>query len=241
MIRWVSACIDRPVGELGVAAEFWSAVTGCGIRAENVAGFVGLTSSDSDEWLEIQGVHSGSGGVHLDLSVDDVRVFSERAVAAGASVVADHGVWRVLASPAGLLFCVAPWKGESRRPRPFRDPAGGVSRVHQVCLDVPPSRFDAEVDFWASITGWERDVSGLPVFSRLWPVVPVPVRVLFQRLGEERAASAHLDVASADRPATRGWHETLGAVFVGEWPAWTTMRDPAGGVYCLTRGDPTVE
>lgn len=241
MIRWVHAFLDRPARKLDVAVEFWSAVTGTVGRPQPEPGFVGLHSELGDDWLEVQGVLDGPGGVHLDLSVDDVKDFAERATAAGASVVADHGFWQILGSPAGLAFCVVPWKGQKRRPRPFVGPDGGLSRVHQVCLDLPPSRFEAEVAFWTELTGWSLDTSGLPVFSRLQPEWLVPIRILLQRLDEERQASAHLDVSSSNVPATRAWHESLGASFVGEWPYWTTMTDPVGGTYCLTRGDPTID
>ncbi|NUO41489.1 MAG: hypothetical protein HOV82_05565, partial [Streptomyces sp.] len=56
--------------------------------------------------------------------------------------------------------------------------------------------------------------------------------------GEERRASAHLDLACADIAATRARHEELGAAFVTRGVHWTVMRDPAGGVYCLTGRDP---
>lgn len=70
------------------------------------------------------------------------------------------------------------------------------------------------------------------------PPPGLPIRVLLQRLGEERPASAHLDLACADIDTTRARHEKLGAAFVGRGAGWTVMRDPADGVYCLTGRDP---
>ena len=67
-----------------------------------------------------------------------------------------------------------------------------------------------------------------------------PVEVLFQRIGEERPTSAHLDVSSSDADASREWHESLGATFVREGANWLVMRDPADGVYCLIRSEPEV-
>ncbi|MGV9240782.1 VOC family protein, partial [Streptomyces nigra] len=64
------------------------------------------------------------------------------------------------------------------------------------------------------------------------------VRILLQRLGEERPPSAHVDLACADIAATRARHEELGAVSVADGAHWTVLRDPAGGVYCLTARDP---
>ncbi|WP_328467239.1 VOC family protein [Actinoplanes sp. NBC_00393] len=238
MIRWVSAVVDRPARKLDVVVEFWAAVSGSAAGPPDTAGLVGLHSDRGDDYLRVQGVLDGPGGVHLDLSVDDVPEFIEQAVEAGASVVADQ---RILTSPAGLPFCVLPWKGEHRRTRPFGGPDGALSRVHQVCLDIAPVEFGPELGFWTRLTGWALDTTGLPVFSRLCPEPPIPIRILLQRLGEPRPASAHMDISSADIPAARAWHETLGAAFVGEWPHWTTMRDPAGVVYCLTRGNPATD
>jgi hypothetical protein len=72
----------------------------------------------------------------------------------------------------------------------------------------------------------------------LRPPSGLPVRVLLQRLGDERPVSAHLDLACADIEATRARHEELGAVLVARGTHWTVLRDPAGGTYCLTGRDP---
>jgi hypothetical protein len=113
-------------------------------------------------------------------------------------------------------------------------------RPHQICFDLAPSVYDDEVRFWQTVTGWRLDEGEqVDEFVRLQPEPPIPVRFLLQRLGEERPASAHLDVACSDIPAGRAWHESLGATFLGERPGyWATFRDPAGGVYCLTAGNP---
>ncbi|MGX6606388.1 VOC family protein [Micromonosporaceae bacterium Da 78-11] len=68
-----------------------------------------------------------------------------------------------------------------------------------------------------------------------------PDRILLQRVGEARPATAHLDVSCSDLAAGREWDEQLGAETVGEWPYWTTLRDPAGSTYCLTAGDPATD
>jgi glyoxalase superfamily protein len=56
--------------------------------------------------------------------------------------------------------------------------------------------------------------------------------------GDDVPASAHLDLACSDVDAVRAWHEAHGAEFVAVGAGWTMMRDPAGGVYCLTSRDP---
>jgi catechol 2,3-dioxygenase-like lactoylglutathione lyase family enzyme len=235
--HWTYAFVDRPVPRFAQACDFWTAVTGSRLsefRGERRE-FVMLEPSDgADACVKAQAVASGPGGAHLDFCVDDVRKFARAAQALGAHVVADQGTLVVLRSPAGQLFCADPWRGQSARPSVFRG-----SRLDQVCQDVPPSLFDAEVAFWtALLPDWESRSGSLPEFHVLAPPPGLPVRILLQRLDEERPAGAHLDLACADIGATRAEHERLGAEFVAEGRSWTVMRDPAGGLYCLTGRDP---
>lgn len=233
MIRWVYAFIDRPVALLDTAVTFWAEVTGTVPVPQEDTKFVRLSSPAADDWLEVQGVRDGPGGTHLDFSVDDVAAFTATALAAGATVIADHGGWQVLRSPAGLPFCVAAWHGQHVRPG-----AANGSLVDQVCLDIGPAEYESEVAFWTTITGWEFSPSSSDEFSRLTPRSPLPVQFLLQRLGEERPVGAHLDLACFDKEAVRADHEKLGATFVSEGRGWIVMRDPAGGIYCLTRRHP---
>ncbi|MEU4483385.1 VOC family protein [Streptomyces purpurascens] len=235
-IRWTYAFADRPRETFGTVCDFWTAVTDTrlselrGPRSE----FVTLLPDGADACLKAQAVRSGEGGAHLDFCVDDVAQFADSAVRLGASVVADLGSLVVLRSPGGQLFCADPWRGQSSRPGVVRG-----SRFDQVCLDVPPSSYDAEVAFWSGLLdGWVSRPGALPEFHVVEPPPGLPVRLLLQRLGEERPASAHFDLACADVAATRVWHEGLGAVRVADRSGWTVMRDPAGGTYCLTTRDP---
>jgi hypothetical protein len=66
----------------------------------------------------------------------------------------------------------------------------------------------------------------------------MPVQILLQRLGEGPGRSAHVDLACADTGAARALHERHGAAFVARGRHWIVMRDPAGGLYCLTERDP---
>ncbi|MGW2645440.1 VOC family protein [Streptomyces sp. NPDC001393] len=238
IIRWTYAFADRPAARLPEARAFWTAVTGT--RASQPRGergeFMTLLPegpAGTDACVKLQGVTEGDGGAHLDLCAEDVRKLVAAAAALGAEPVADHGDWAVLRSPAGQLFCAVPWHGETVRP-----PVVAGSRLDQVCLDIPPSVYAAESDFWAGLTGWERLAGSRPEFEVLRPPAGLPVRILLQRLDDERPASAHLDLACADVAAVRARHEEHGAVTLGGGPHWTVMRDPAGGVYCLTGRDP---
>ncbi|GAA2763061.1 hypothetical protein GCM10010103_21020 [Streptomyces paradoxus] len=235
-ISWTYAFIDRPRDAFGPACDFWTAVTDT--RLSELRGeddeFVTLLPDGADACVKVQAVGPGPGGAHLDFCVDDVAEFASAAVRLGADVVADLGSLVVLRSPGGQLFCADPWRGQSSRPGVVRG-----SRLDQVCLDVPPSAYDTEIAFWSGLLdGWESLPGSLPEFHVVKPPPGLPIRLLLQRLGAERPASAHLDLACADVAATRAWHEELGAVFVAGFSGWTVMRDPAGGTYCLTTRDP---
>ncbi|MFD7698962.1 VOC family protein [Streptomyces caelestis] len=235
-VRWTYAFLDRPASGADRARGFWTAVTGT--RPSGPSGdsgeFVTLRADGADACVGMQRIVAGPGGAHLDFSVDDVSGFVANALRLGAETVGEHEGWAVLRSPAGQLFCVVPWHGESVRP-----PVVHGSRLDQVCLDLPPSGYDAEVAFWTELLpGWDAAAGSLPEFHVIRPPAGLPVRVLLQRLTEERPASAHPDLACADVDATRARHEELGAVCVAVFGHWTVMRDPAGGTYCLTDRDP---
>ncbi|MFF5157786.1 VOC family protein [Streptomyces sp. NPDC000348] len=236
-IRWTYAFVDRPAASCGLAHAFWTVVTDTRLsefRGERQEFVTLLPEGGADACVKAQGVGAGSGDAHLDFAVDDVREFVGSALRLGAGTVAEHEGWAVLRSPAGQLFCAVPWHGESVRPPVVRG-----SRLDQVCVDVPPSMYEVEVGFWSGLLDdWKSRSGSRPEFHVLAPPPGLPVRVLLQRLGEERPASAHPDLACTDVEATRAWHEELGASLVAPGPHWTVMRDPAGGVYCLTGRDP---
>ncbi|MFJ4620491.1 VOC family protein [Streptomyces sp. NPDC088812] len=236
-VPWAYAFVDRPADHFEPACAFWTAVTATrlseprGERGE----FVTLLPEGADGCVKAQRVAGGGGGAHLDLCVEDVPGFVGAALALGAETVAPHDGWAVLRSPAGQLFCAVPWHGESVRP-----PVVSGSRLDQVCLDVPPSAYAGEVAFWtALLPDWTSRPGSLPEFHSVAPPAGLPVRLLLQRLDDERPLSAHLDLACGpDIDAVRARHERLGAVLVAAHSHWTVMRDPAGGLYCLTGRDP---
>ncbi|WP_432920840.1 VOC family protein [Microbispora sp. CA-135349] len=232
-LRRVLAFIDRPRESFEEAAAFWTAVTGMRLspRRGDDGEFATLLPETGDACAKIQAVGDG-GGAHLDLEVDDVRASMTRAVALGAAVADDHGDWAVLRSPEGRAFCLVPGEGTTRRPPVF---AG--TRLDQVCLDIAPGAYEEEAAFWQALTGWPPRRGSLPEFTVL-AMPGMPVRILLQRLGEGHGQSAHIDLACADPGAARVRHERHGAVLVARGRHWIVMRDPAGGVYCLTRRDP---
>ena len=239
MIRWTYAFIDRPRDGFKRGAEFWTAVTDTRLSAPRGAydEFATLLPKGADACLKVQAVGDG-GGAHLDLCTEDWRAFTQRAIDLGASVAARLDGLCVLRSPAGLAFCAVQWRGESKRPDVVVAPDGSSSRLDQVCLDVAPGAYEAEVAFWTRLTGWQLRDSVLPQFRLLQPPEGLPIRILLQRLTSDRPAAAHLDLACSDREATRADHERRGAVVVDRRPRWIVMRDPAGCEYCLTIRDP---
>ncbi|QJT04012.1 VOC family protein [Streptomyces asoensis] len=235
-VRWAHVFVDRPTRSFARACDFWTAVTDTSLseaRGED-GEFVTLLPKDADACVKVQAVTDGDGGAHLDLAVRDVPGFVAAARELGAETAAAHDGWTVLRSPAGQLFCAVPWHGESVRP-----PVVAGSRLDQVCMDLPPSAYESEVAFWSGLLpDWSARPGSRPEFHVVEPPPGLPVRILLQRLDAESAVRAHLDLACGpDIGAVRARHEGLGAVLVARHPHWTVMRDPTGGLYCLTARD----
>jgi hypothetical protein len=245
VIRWTYAFIDRPAERFEAAHSFWTAVTDTHLSAPRgehgeFATLLPLSSpsaAEADPCLKIQAV-GDEGGAHLDLSVEDVPALKRSALSLGAELVLDEGDFAVLRSPGGQLFCGVTWHGEKVRPAAAVGPGGARTRLDQVCIDLAPGAFDAEVSFWAALTGWESYTGSQPEFHVLHPPAGLPIRVLLQRLADDRPTRSLLDLSCTDVDAARAWHESCGATLVDRLPRWTVMRDPAGGTYCLTGRDP---
>lgn len=238
-IRWGYAFIDRPIDRFAAGAAFWTAVTGTSLSARRGPDgeFATLLPPEGDACLKLQGVHD-AGGAHLDLAVDNLPLAATRARDLGATAVSAEPGLAVMRSPGGQLFCLVSWDGESTRPPAATRPDGTRSRLDQVCVDLAPAAYDAEVAFWRALTGWDLHPTTLPEFTRLTPPANLPIRLLLQRLTADRVTSAHLDLACSDVEAVRAWHEEHGARLTGRFPQWLTMADPTGGTYCLTARDP---
>ncbi|MBL1080171.1 VOC family protein [Nocardia sp. 2] len=237
-VRWLWAFLDRPAAHFDESARFWTTVTGTRLspaRGTN-SEFVTLLPDSGAPSVKMQAVASDPR-VHLDLDVDDVAAATERAVELGATLVLENPDYMVLKSPHGMIFCHTPAgrNGEDRQlPSRVTGPAGDQSRLDQVCLDIGNDAYDDEVRFWTELTGWHWEPGSLPEFSRLTASPALPLRLLLQRLGENRPTSAHIDVACTDREATATWHEKLGAHLIERERNWIVMTDPAGQPYCLT-------
>jgi hypothetical protein len=76
-------------------------------------------------------VHEGPARVHIDLHVDDLAAYRDRAVSLGARVLAEPG-HVIMRSPGGLVFCFVPGSGEERLGALVSDPV--PHRVDQLCV-----------------------------------------------------------------------------------------------------------
>ena len=233
---WISAFLDLPATSYDGGVRFWSEVTGYAVSAPRGEHreFATLVPDDGDDFLRVQRVQDGPGGVHLDLHVADPRASADGATALGATEVADRG-YVVMRSPGGFTFCFVTHPA-ARRPLPLVHDDGTGSIVDQVCLDIPAASYAEESAFWAALTGWEhQDLEAAPEFTRLVRPSGQPLHLLLQLLDETSGpVRAHLDLAADDWAAEVRRHVLLGARLDAEGRGWTVLRDPAGAAYCIT-------
>jgi len=238
--------LDFPAGQFDAGVEFWRRVTGTTLselRGEHDE-FATLLPDQGDAYLRVQRLGSGPAQCHLDLHLDraDLRPALERAIELGGThVYREAADVDVLTSPGGFPFCLVPADDESQVPPPNRLVGlATTARLDQLCLDIPPSRWDAETAFWPELTGWDLFGVDEPEFARLKQPENLPLRLLLQRLDEEApAVTAHPDFAAPRSASVARAHTELGARVVRVNEGWTVMADPLGRPYCLT-GRPLV-
>lgn len=235
---WVTAYLDFPEASYDEAVAFWQQVSGTSVSPSrgDSGEFATLLPTAGDPWLRAQRLGDGPARIHLDVHAADPAALRRRVTDLGANPVADRG-HTVHTSPGGLVFCVV---GERLREPPEPRAWPHLSRVDQVCIDIPEARFDDEAAFWAALLDRPRRASTNPEFAWLprghddWP------EVLLQRCGFEGPVRAHLDIAcdAENREAEVERILGLGAWFVRRTDDWTTLRDPAGLEFCVTDRDP---
>ena len=231
-VRWLWCFLDRPA-PAEAAWRFWCEATRSRLSARRGerAEFATLLPEAGDPWIKLQET-AGTCRTHLD--VGDIPTAIAQAEALGAQVIhrTTQG-YAVLASPGGFTFCLTTWDGSASRPRL------GPTLLDQVCLDIPPRAYAAEVAFWQSLLSAQVQPGRVPGFVLLSPAPELPLRLLLQRLDDDApAVTAHADLACADRPRAVAEHHALGATVVAEFPHWSVLADPAGARYCLTDRDP---
>ena len=244
-VHWLTAFLDLAADEHDQGLELWERLTGyqrSATRGDD-GEFLTLVPPDGDDFLRVQRLGSGTSRVHLDLHVADLRTAALEALGLGAAMVADEVDYLTLTSPGGFTFCFVPHQTR-RVPRATTWPDGIRSRVDQVCLDIPPSTYAREFEFWESLTSWEpRPPRPGGEFARLTPPPGQPLRLLLQRLdADESAVRAHLDWCATDRDAEVARHVAAGSTFVERFDrGWTVLTGPDGFTYCVTERSPQDE
>jgi hypothetical protein len=230
--EWIQVFLDVPADSFEEAVAFWSAVTGWqpSQRRGEDGQFLTLLPAAGSAYVKVQAV-DGPAGLHLDIDTTDRPASVARAGELGATHAWTYHDVEVMRSPGGFTFCQTLVDGT---PSLGRD---GATILDQVCLDIPAVHWDAEVAFWAALTGREPQIGALPHFVRL--VEDGRLRLLLQRLDEpDGPVRAHPDLATLDRATDAARHVELGAVVRGVHDFWTVLTAPGGQVYCLTDRDP---
>jgi catechol 2,3-dioxygenase-like lactoylglutathione lyase family enzyme len=164
---------------------------------------------------------------HLDLQIDDHQAAAERAVALGATRLADGSSWVTLRDPAGHPFdlCQA-------------DGVGPVMALFAVTIDAPDA--SALARFYADVTGMEVTYDG-PEGA----LISADGRsVMFQQVGDDYTPprwpdpaypqQAHLDLQVRDLDAGEARVVELGASRLeGGGERFRVFADPAGHPFCL--------
>jgi len=237
-VQWVSIFVDVPASGLDTSAAFWTTITGStvGEPVGDHGEFLPLEASDGDPSFWLQRTQDDTLACHPDLYVHDVETQARQAESLGAEVLSRHDGLVVLRSPGGLPFCLVRWRGQHRRPGPVAT-SGGL--VDQLCVDIPPGRYDDECRFWVELTGWELYDDEPDEFKRLRRPPQVPHAFLLQRLDDEQpTTSAHVDLSASDRQGEIHRHVAAGATVIEPTEHWTVMRDPVGLLYCITARRP---
>jgi predicted enzyme related to lactoylglutathione lyase len=107
LVDQVTIDADRDVFDDEVA--FWSAITGWSPVAARASEFVPLDRPSTMPLrllLQRRDAPRGATGCHLDLACDDVSAAVDAHVKLGASRVATHRYWTVMADPSGVEYCL---------------------------------------------------------------------------------------------------------------------------------------
>jgi catechol 2,3-dioxygenase-like lactoylglutathione lyase family enzyme len=168
--------------------------------------------------------------VHLDLQVDGYLAAADRAVALGATRLADGPSWVTLADPAGHPFDLCQ-----------KDGVGPVMDLFAVTIDAPDAA--ALARFYAGLLGLDLTYEG-PEGAL---IAGDGTSLMFQQVSDytpprwpdpTRPQQAHLDIMVGDLDAGEAQVLTAGASRLGGGgPRFRVFADPAGHPFCLTLCD----
>lgn len=237
---WLHAVIDVPAQSHAAAADFWSGALGwpAGDAWPEHPELRSFTPASGTPYVHLQQI-DGPPRVHVDVEFDEPGAATDRAVALGADLVAEHDRWRTLRSPGGLPFCVLQARAHEPPP-PLTWPGGHRARMVQVCIDAPAAAHDRELDFWRSLLdGRWTESTGREFTARWRDAAGSPLQLLFQRLDEpDGTVRAHLDHGTDDRTAEVRRLIGLGATDIGPGRGWHVLEDPVGLPFCVTDNSP---
>jgi len=164
---------------------------------------------------------------HLDLLIDGYEAAAERAVALGATRLADGASWITLSDPAGHTFDLCQ-----------RDGVGPTMELYAVTIDAPDA--SALAHFYADLLGMEvtydapegalatgggKSLMFQQVSDYAAPAWPDP----------EHPQQAHLDIKVDDLDAGEARAVELGASRLdASHSGFRVFADPAGHPFCLT-------
>jgi catechol 2,3-dioxygenase-like lactoylglutathione lyase family enzyme len=164
---------------------------------------------------------------HLDLLVDGHQAAAERAIALGATRLADGPTWITLADPAGHPFDLCQ-----------RDGVGPVMGLFAVTIDAPDA--PALARFYSGLLGMEVTYEG-PEGAL---IAGDGKSVMFQQIGgynpprwpdPAHPQQAHLDIIVEDLDAGEARALELGASRLDAGgKRFRVFADPAGHPFCLT-------
>jgi len=167
---------------------------------------------------------------HLDLQVADPEAAAERAVALGATRLADGASWITLADPAGHPFDLCQ-----------KDGVGPVMDLFAVTIDAPDA--SALAHFYADLLGLEVTYEG-PEGAL---VAGDGQSVMFQQISgynppawpdPARPQQAHLDILVDDLDAGQARALELGATRLeGGAESFRVFADPAEHPFCLVASE----
>lgn len=241
-IRWLTAFLDFPAEQFGAEVTFWRAIAGSTVSPPRGTHreFASLEPFNGDPHLAVQRIDEGPGGIHLDIHVTDVASAAEEAIVLGANQIRADDDFLVLRSPAGFVFCLVPWHGESVRSRPIRWPGDTISIIDQVCIDLPEPHFDAELAFWTALTGRPAVRGVAPDLYRIGRTPTHAIGILLRRNADAISgpAQAFLELAATSVEDEVARHQDWGASVREVHPDRTFMADPVGRVYAITNRSP---